>query len=128
MSGGIKYDEGKPPMELLPNSALVEIAKVFGEGAKKYGRYNYRAGMAWTRIIGAAYRHLGAFNSGEDLDPETKLSHLAHLGSCVLMLLSYINEHPELDDRYKKPATDGGVSFPKNDDDSWEKENDFIAP
>jgi hypothetical protein len=98
---GKKFDNGKPPMELLSNQALVEIAKVFGKGAEKYGRYNYKNGIAWTRIIGAAYRHLGAFNSGEDLDPETGLSHIAHLGCCVVMLLDYINDHPELDDRYK---------------------------
>lgn len=103
MSGGKKFDENKVPMELLSHKALEEIAKVFGVGAVKYGRFNYKAGIAWTRIIGAAYRHLGAFNSGEDLDPESGLSHIAHLGCCVIMLLDYIRTHKELDDRHKEP-------------------------
>lgn len=103
MSEAKKFDSGKPPMELLSHNALVEIAKVFGVGAIKYGRYNYKDGMSWTRLIGAAHRHLGAFNSGEDLDSESSLSHIAHLGCCVIMLLDYIKDHPELDDRYVPP-------------------------
>jgi dATP/dGTP diphosphohydrolase len=103
---GVKFDTDKVPMELLSHEALTQIAKVLGYGASKYGRYNYKAGMKWSRIIGAAYRHLGAFNSGEDLDPETQLSHVAHLGCCVIMLLDYIKYHPELDDRYKQKVLD----------------------
>ena len=99
--GGTKHDAGKPPMELLSHHALVEIAKVFGEGAKKYERFNYRGGIAFNRLIGAAHRHLGAFSAGEDLDPETGLSHVAHLGCCAIMLLDMLREHPELDDRYR---------------------------
>ena len=96
-----KHDADKAPMELLSHEALLEIAKVFGFGAKKYGRFNYREGMEWSRVVGAAYRHLGAFNSGEDLDPESGLTHLAHLGCCVMMLLDYYREHKSKDDRYK---------------------------
>jgi hypothetical protein len=102
MSEGRKDDSGKPPMELLSHEALVEIAKVFGFGAKKYGRFNYRNGIAYSRIIGAAYRHLGAFNSGEDVDPETGLSHIAHLAACCVMLLDTLRDHPSLDDRHDK--------------------------
>lgn len=98
--GGTKHDNGKAPMELLSHQALLQIAEVFGAGAAKYGRYNYKAGIGWSRLIGAAYRHLGAFNSGENLDAETGKSHIAHLGCCVAMLLDMIKEHPELDDRY----------------------------
>ena len=98
---GVKFDAGKPPMELLSTKGLREIAKVMGKGKEKYGAHNWRSGLAWTRVIGAAYRHLSSFADGEDLDPETGLSHLAHLGCCVLFLLEYIQTHPELDDRYK---------------------------
>lgn len=102
---GLKYDNGKAPMELLDYAAMKEIAEVFGFGAAKYGRYNYKAGIDYSRIIGAAYRHLGAFNSGENIDPESGKSHLAHLGCCVFMLLEYIKNNPERDDRYK-PSSD----------------------
>ena len=99
--GGVKHDQDKPPMELLDHKALMKIAEVFGYGAKKYGRHNYKGGLAYSRLIGAAYRHLGAFNSGEDTDPESGLSHLGHLGCCVMMLLEQLETHKELDDRGK---------------------------
>ena len=102
MSEGIKHDGSKAPMELLSHNALIEIANVFGYGRTKYGAHNYRGGLRWSRVIGAAYRHLGAFNSGEDLDPESGLSHVAHLGACAIMLLDFIHEHPKLNDRYYK--------------------------
>lgn len=98
---GVKYDAGKPAMELLSTKALIEIAKVMGKGKEKYGANNWKSGLAWSRVIGAAYRHLSSFNDGEDLDPETGLSHIAHLACCCMFLLEYIHTHPNLDDRYK---------------------------
>jgi hypothetical protein len=71
-------------------------------GAKKYGDQNWRGGLAWTRVLGAAMRHLLAFLGGEDKDPETGISHLAHLGACAMMMLEYEVTHKELDNRYKK--------------------------
>jgi hypothetical protein len=143
----IKYDTGKPPLELLSEVALLEIAKVLDYGARKYsvcgectccaqsvaipaisvldssnaktdggiahlptcsvfqverdGRDNWRRGMKWRRLIGAALRHLLAFSRGEDLDPETGLSHLAHLGCCTTFLLEYQLTGNGTDDRWK---------------------------
>lgn len=97
---GKKNDSEKIRMELLSTTALLEIAKVMTFGAKKYDADNWRGGIAWRRVLGAALRHLTAFNDGEDTDPETGLSHLAHLGCCVMFLLEYEKTHKELDDRY----------------------------
>ena len=104
MAVGVKFDGGKPGMDLLPKDALWEISKVLDAGAAKYGRFNWRHGIEWSRVISAAMRHLTQFNEGEDCDPETGLSHLAHLGCNVVFLLTYLREHPELDDRYGKEA------------------------
>ncbi len=101
MSEGKKFDQDKPRMDLLDTEALTQIARVMGMGAKKYGDHNWRGGLAWSRVIGAAMRHLTAFNNGEDLDPESGLSHLAHLGCCVMFLLNYTKTHQKLDDRFK---------------------------
>lgn len=97
---GIKHDSGKVRMELLSPIALAEIAKVMTFGAKKYGDHNYRGGLAWSRVCGALLRHVFAWLSGENLDPESGCSHLAHAGCCILFLLEYAQTHPELDDRY----------------------------
>lgn len=101
MSGGLKYDTGKVPLELLPVEALIEIAKVMAFGAEKYGRHNWRKGMAWSRLVGAILRHLFAWMLEEDKDPESNLSHLAHAGCDILFLMSYELGGSGEDDRYK---------------------------
>lgn len=98
---GVKHDGDKPRMDLLPTVPLVEIAKVLTFGAKKYAAHNWRGGIEYSRLIGSAYRHLSAFNDGEDLDPESGLPHLAHLGCCVVFLLEQYKRGTGKDDRYQ---------------------------
>ncbi len=98
---GLKYDSDKPRMDLLDNEFLVAVSEVLGFGAKKYSPDNWRHGIEFRRIIGAAYRHLGAISSGEDIDPESNLRHVGHLGCCIMFLTWMMNHRPDLDDRYK---------------------------
>ncbi len=97
----IKYDEGKLPLDLLPSKPLEIIAEVLKFGKDKYGAYNWRKGMEWSRLIAALMRHLLAWKEGEDKDPETGISHLGHIGCCVLFLLEYEARNIGEDDRYK---------------------------
>lgn len=99
----IKLDTDKVRMELISSIALIEIGKVLTHGAKKYGSNNWRKGLAWSRLLGASMRHLLSFIGGEDKDPETRLSHLAHLGANIMFLLEYEIMHKDKDDRYKSP-------------------------
>lgn len=100
---GLKFDQGKPRMELLPMAALQEVSKVLTFGASKYADNNWRGGINYSRIYGALLRHLTAFVEGEEKDPETGLSHIAHLACNSLFLLTFILEgRKELDDRPKK--------------------------
>lgn len=101
LTSAIKHDSGKPPMSLLSRTALEEISKVLEFGANKYAADNWRKGFKWRRTLDAAMRHLTAFMDGEDVDPESGLSHLAHLGCNIMFLLEFQKTHPELDDRYK---------------------------
>lgn len=100
---GKKNDSEKVRWELLSVDALNEVAKVMTFGAKKYDDNNWRGGFAWSRLIGAAYRHLSAWHNGQDKDPETGLSHLAHLGCCVMFMLEHEIRGLGKDDRYKHP-------------------------
>lgn len=95
-----KADTGKPPCELLSPIAMIGTANVLAFGAKKYSANNWRKGLAWGRIIGAISRHLYAFMSGEDLDPETGLPHVDHLGCEVMFLQELYRTKKDLDDRY----------------------------
>ena len=99
---GVKHDEGKAPLSLIPTCALAAEARAMGFGAKKYGRFNYRGGMDWSRLIDASLRHITAFNAGENDDSESGLPHLAHARACLGMLLDYIENNLGTDDRYKK--------------------------
>lgn len=100
-ASGTKYDQDKPRTDLLSSIALIEVAKVMGHGAKKYQEHNWRQGIKWSRLLGAAMRHLLAYMRGEDKDPETGLSHMAHLACCAMFLIEYSVTHKDLDDRYK---------------------------
>lgn len=86
---GRKFDGDKPDYTLVPWDALEEIVKVLDFGAKKYERDNWQhVDSASNRYLAAAFRHLAAVNQGEQMDPESGLSHLAHAGCCVLFLLA----------------------------------------
>ena len=97
----IKFDSDKLPLNLLSTEALNQTAAVLKFGAQKYAEHNWRKGFTWSRPLAAAMRHLTAFNDGEDKDPESGLSHLAHAACCIMFLLEFEKTHPELDDRYK---------------------------
>lgn len=100
---GTKYDSGKPTTALLPSGPLLEVAKVLDYGAKKYESQNWRKGIKYSRVLSAAQRHLLAWNEGENKDPETGITHLAHATCNLLFLLQYeIDNMNEFDDRYKK--------------------------
>ena len=98
---GTKYDQEKPRMDLLDTQALIGVSNVLGFGAKKYAAHNWREGINYSRLIAAAYRHLSAINSGEDLDPESGLPHVDHLGCTVMFLSNMMKTRPDLDDRWK---------------------------
>lgn len=101
LDAGVKHDDGKLPMTLLDRHALEEIARVLAFGAQKYGRQNWRKGISFSRLLDAAQRHLLAYADGEDKDPETGRSHLAHAGCCIMFALRMERDRPDLDDRMK---------------------------
>lgn len=102
-SDAVKYDNGKPRMDLLPPKALNGIADVFGYGAKKYEDFNYKngKGLLWSRVYAACLRHLNDWNGGEDIDPESGKPHLYHAGCCVMMLIDLIDSGIGSDTRFK---------------------------
>jgi hypothetical protein len=97
----LKFDDGKLPLHLLSTEAMNQTAAVLAFGAEKYAAHNWRKGFVWSRPLSATMRHITAFNAGEDKDPESGLSHLAHAACCIMFLLEFEKTHKELDDRYK---------------------------
>lgn len=90
---GRKNDYGKLRYDLVPPVALEEITKVLTFGAEKYAPENWRRVEDWKpRYTAALMRHIEAYRKGEDLDPETGVSHLAHAGCCLMFLLELTTE------------------------------------
>ncbi len=97
--GGTKFDKGKPRMDLLPFEAIEEVAKVLSLGAEKYSPWNWYNGFDYGRLLGASLRHISAFQQGQDKDPETDLSHLAHAACNLLFLITLQMRNRGKDDR-----------------------------
>jgi hypothetical protein len=106
MDEGIKNDAGKPPITLIARTALEAEARVMAFGAKKYARDNWRAGLAWSRLLDAAMRHIMAIADGEDVDPETGEFHAAHARCCMAFLIEYQTYGLGTDDRFKRGKKD----------------------
>lgn len=96
---GVKFDEDKVRMELLPPELLVGTAQILTFGAEKYGVRNWEGGMDWSRVFGALMRHMWAWWKGENLDPETGHSHLKHAACCIAFLMAYEERGTGKDDR-----------------------------
>ena len=75
---------GKLPMELVPDTLEAIASLAFGEGALKYGRFNWRiAGVRASIYRAALRRHLADWWNGEDWDPKTGVPHLASVIACA---------------------------------------------
>ena len=96
-----RADGGKARWDLIPFDALDEIVQVFTFGAAKYGDFNWQKGMSWSRCFGSTMRHLSKWWQGEDKDPESGLSHLAHAATNIIFLMYYSKRSKlqEFDDR-----------------------------
>lgn len=103
MSGGLRYNDGKLPYHLLSDIAIQEIVRVLGKGAEKYAERNWERGLKWdSQCCASLQRHLAAWKMGEDNDPETGLSHLAHIATNAMFLLHFHMTGTGTDDRVTK--------------------------
>lgn len=109
--GGVKYDQGKSPMSLVPLDVVKSVSDVMAFGAKKYGEHNWKKGMDLTRVIDAGLRHVEAFmnENKSDLDEESGLHHLDHALCCFMFAKWYTENKPECDNRLKKEDTNETV-------------------
>lgn len=82
------FGEAKPKLSDTPTLGIREMGKVFTGGAEKYGRFNWRDhAVSATVYYDAAQRHLMAWFEGQDVDPESGISHLAHVMACCNILM-----------------------------------------
>lgn len=99
----------KIPYSLIPKNVLGELSLAFLEGSRKYGSYNWRvAGVRASVYLDALERHLGAWLNGEDIDPDSGISHITKATACLVILRDSMLIGNYVDDRPPK-IKDGWV-------------------
>lgn len=97
----------KAKLHLLPQAGLVRVAYVMALGAAKYDPMNWRdTPIELTDYADAIYRHLLAIIDGEDIDPESGQSHMAHIAATALIVLD-AEETGNLIDNRPTPGASG---------------------
>jgi hypothetical protein len=93
----------KAPMSTLPTGPAYEVALAMLEGARKYGRHNYRSiGVRGSVYYDAALRHLTAWWEGENIDPDSGVHHLMKAAACCMVLRDSMLMENWVDDRPPK--------------------------
>lgn len=71
----------------VPRRVLWEVGVALLEGALKYGRYNYReTGVCASIYIDAALGHIDQWVEGQDIDPDSGLSHITKAIASLVVL------------------------------------------
>lgn len=87
----------------IPFTVLWEVGVGMLEGAMKYGRHNYRvAGVRASVYVEAAKGHIDQWWEGEDLDPDSRLSHITKAICSLVVLRDAMIQQKFVDDRPPK--------------------------
>lgn len=90
----------KAPASVVPQGVVAELGLAMLEGARKYGRHNYRAaGIVASVNFDAARGHIDAWWEGEDLDPDSQLSHVIKAIAALTVLRDGMMQGNWIDDR-----------------------------
>jgi hypothetical protein len=90
----------KAPMSTVPATVLAEIGVAMLEGASKYGRHNYRVvGVRGSVYYDGTMRHLMDWWEGQDLDPDSGMSHITKAITSLVVLRDAMIQGKFTDDR-----------------------------
>jgi len=90
----------KIPFSTIPAPVLAEVGVAMLEGARKYGRHNYRvAGVRASVYYDATMRHLTSWWEGVDIDPDSGLSHITKAIASLAVLRDAEIQRKFVDDR-----------------------------
>lgn len=91
----------KAPLSVVPMGVVAEIGVGMLEGAAKgYGRHNYRAvGVRASVYFDATMRHLISWWEGEDIDPDSGMSHITKALTSLTVLRDAQMQRKCTDDR-----------------------------
>lgn len=91
----------------IPMTVLAEVGVGMLEGARKYGRHNYRvAGVRASVYVDAAMGHMMQWWEGEDTDKDSGLSHITKAICSLVVLRDAMIQDMLTDDRPPKAKLD----------------------
>jgi len=95
----------KAPLSTVSGPVIAELGVAMLEGAAKYGRHNYRAvGVRSSVYYDATMRHLIAWWEGEDIDPDSGMSHITKAIASLAVLRDAMLQGKVEDDRPPRAA------------------------
>lgn len=90
----------KAPMSTVSAPVMAEVGVAMLEGALKYGRHNYRAvGVRASVYYDATMRHLMDWWEGQDIDPDSGMSHITKAITSLVVLRDSMIQGNWSDDR-----------------------------
>lgn len=93
----------KASLSCVSSPVLMELGIAMQEGACKYGRHNYRViGVRASVYYDATMRHLMSWWEGEDIDPDSDLSHVTKAIASLVVLRDAMMQVKFNDDRPPK--------------------------
>ena len=99
----------KVPFSTVSAPVMAEIGLAMLEGARKYGRHNYRiAGVRASVYYDSLFRHLTAWWEGEDIDSDSDLNHVTKDIAGLMVLRDSMMKGNWVDDRPPK-VKDGWI-------------------
>lgn len=100
----------------LPMAVICEMAAAMGEGAIKYGKYNWKMeGVRASIYFDASLRHLISWFEGQDIDPDSNLNHITKAITSLTVLRdsmirgNWVDDRPPASDN--NPVDDGNKAF-----------------
>ncbi len=90
----------KVPFSTVSAVVWAEVGLAMMEGARKYGRHNYReVGVLGSVYYDATLRHLTDWYEGQDIDPASGLSHITKAIASLTVLRDSMIRENWVDDR-----------------------------
>lgn len=91
----------------VPQTVIADVGVGMLEGARKYGRHNYRvAGVRASVYVDAAMGHVAQWWEGEDIDADSGLSHITKAICSLVVLRDAMIQGMLTDDRPPKANLD----------------------
>lgn len=90
----------KAKLSVIPAGVLFDVGNALTEGMMKYGRHNYRVtGVRSSIYYDAAMGHLMDWWEGQDIDPDSGLSHVTKAIASLVVLRDAMLQEMLNDDR-----------------------------